>query len=317
MKFDMFLMPGQDPRDAVGIARFLETQGLNGVWIGDSPPLAWGDLYCTIALCSIVTSRLGLGTGVTNPLTRDASVTANAITTVFRLSGGRATLGIGTGDSAVRALGRRSAKLATLIDYVAQVRRICLEREVTIPVYIAASGPKALAAAGRIGDGAIVSVGTHPSLVSRALDYIERGAREAGRKLADIDVVFVAGLSIADSWQEAKRETAPLAARRAKDVQYHPEFFLPPDLEHLRAEAEYVSQNYDYREHLNADASHTRFVTDGIVDAFTLAGTATRSGEKIEAMHAVGARHILLHPSGHDRRGTMERFVEAVFPRFR
>jgi len=99
-------------------------------------------------------------------------------------------------------------------------------------------------------------------------------------------------------------------------VECHPEFFLPPELEHLRADAEYASQNHDYREHLNADASHTRLVSDGIVDAFTLAGTATRSREKIEAKHAVGARHILLLPSGHNRRRAMERFVEVAFPRF-
>ena len=58
MKFDMFLIPGQDSYDAVEIARFLETQRLNGVCIGDSPPLAWSDVYCTIALCSTVTFRL-------------------------------------------------------------------------------------------------------------------------------------------------------------------------------------------------------------------------------------------------------------------
>ena len=78
----------------------------------------------------------------------------------------------------MRAVGRRSAKLNTLTDYVAQVRRIFLKRDGAIPVYIAASGPKASEAEDRIGNGAIVSGGTHPSLVSRAFEYIERGGRD-------------------------------------------------------------------------------------------------------------------------------------------
>jgi len=170
--------------------------------------------------------------------------------------------------------------------------------------------------AGRVADGALVSVGTHPSIVARALEHIDKGAREAGRTLADLDVAFLAGLSIADSWEEARREAAPIAARRAKDAQYHPGFFFPPDLEHLRPEAEAVAREYNYQEHLSADASHIKYVTDRIVDAYTLAGTADGCADKVEAMRKAGARHVVLFPTGHDRLGALRRFVDRVLPRF-
>lgn len=317
LTFDMLVFPAQDPRGAVDIVRSLETHGFETAWLGDSPPIAWADVYATLALCSAATSRIRLGPGVTNPLTRHASVTSNAMVTLQQLSDGRAALGIGVGDSALRALGLQPATLKMLAAYIASVRQLFAERGVRIPVYMAASGPQALLMAGRLADGAIVAVGTHPSLVTRTLDQVARGAREAGRKADDVDVVFLGGLAIASTWEEAKWEAAPLTARRAKDAQYHPEFFFPPDLEHLRPDAERVARAYDYRSHMSPDSPHARLVTDQLVDAYTLAGTPDHCVAKLEAMRAVGVRHVVLVPTGHDRRGAIERFVTSVLPRFR
>jgi 5,10-methylenetetrahydromethanopterin reductase len=317
LTFDALVLPGQDPRAAVDTVRLLETHGFEAAWIGDSPPIAWADVYATLALCGAATSRIKLGPGVTNPLTRHSSVTANAMVTLHHLSGGRAALGIGVGDSALRAQGLKPATLGTLVEYIAAVRRIFTERGARIPVYMAASGPQAMLTAGRVADGAIVSIGTHPSLIGLGLEQVARGAREAGRRPVDIDTVFIAGLAIADTLEEAKREVAPIAARRAKDAQYHREFFFPPDLEHLRPDAERVARNYDYRNHLSPDSAHARLVTDQLVDAYTVAGTADACAAKLEAMHKVGVRRVILFPAGNDRRGTMELFVKSVLPRFR
>jgi 5,10-methylenetetrahydromethanopterin reductase len=317
MIFDMFVIPEQDTRNAVETVRFLDENGFDGAWLGDSPPIGWGDVYATLALCAEATTRIKLRTGVTNPITRQSMVTANAIITIDKLSNGRAHLGIGTGDSAVRAQGMKPAKFSVVIEYIEEVRRICAERGAKIPVYLAASGPKALMHAGRIADGAMVSVGTHPALVRRAIEHIEVGAKEAGRKLEDIDIAFMAGVSIADTWEEAKSEASALAARRAKDAQYHPDFFFPPELEHLRAEAVAIAQHYNYQEHLSADAAHGRLVTDRIVDAYTLAGTSEQCATKLEAMRKAGAEHVVLFPSGHDRLGAMRRFTSTVMDKFR
>jgi 5,10-methylenetetrahydromethanopterin reductase len=295
--------------------RYLEASRVDCAWIADSPPLLWPDVYVTMALCAGATSRITLAPGVTNPLTRHVSVTANAMLTLHRLSGGRTVCGIGVGYSAVRAVGMKPATLGTLDAYVGDLRRIFASQGVTIPIYVAASGPKALLAAGRMGDGAMVTVGTHPALLRRALERIRQGAWEAGRDPDAIDVVFLAGLAISDSWDEAKREASPVAARRAKDAEFHPEFFLPPELEHLRRDAEVVARAYDVQRHVDPHAPHNRLVTDQLVDALTLVGTPERVGEQIDGMREAGARRVALYPAGLERRRAVERFVADVMHR--
>jgi len=315
MKLDALVLPDPDLKVTLDLVRFLETNGFHCAWIGDSPPLGWPDVYVTLALCSAETSRITLAPGVTNPITRHPSVTANAVVTIHRLSGGRAELGIGVGYSAVRAAGLKPATIQALAEYVADLRRIFQAQDVSIPIYIAASGPKALLAAGRLGDGAMVTVGTHPALVRRALAQIRQGAEQAGRDPGAIDVVFLAGLAISHDWEQAKREASPVAARRAKDAEFHPEFFLPPELEHLRRDAEQVARHYDVRRHVDPEAPHNRLVTDELVDALTLAGTPERCAEKIEAMREAGAGRVALFPAGTERRRALELFVQSVLPR--
>lgn len=315
MKLDALVLPDPDLKVTLDLVRFLETNGFHCAWIGDSPPLGWPDVYVTLALCSAETSRITLAPGVTNPITRHPSVTANAVVTIHRLSGGRAELGIGVGYSAVRAAGLKPATIQALAEYVADLRRIFQAQDVSIPIYIAASGPKALLAAGRLGDGAMVTVGTHPALVRRALAQIRQGAEQAGRDPGAIDVVFLAGLAISHDWEQAKREASPVAARRAKDAEFHPEFFLPPELEHLRGDAEQVARHYDVRRHVDPEAPHNRLVTDELVDALTLAGTPERCAEKIEAMREAGAGRVALFPAGTERRRALELFVQSVLPR--
>jgi len=315
VKIDVLVVPERDLAPTVDLVRFLEASGVACAWIADSPPLGWSDVYVTMALCAGATARITLAPGVTNPVTRHASVTGNAMVTLHQLSGGRTVLGIGVGYSAVRAVGMKPASLGALEQYVTELRRIFHAQGVTIPIYIAASGPKALLAAGRLGDGAMVTVGTHPALLRRALDRIHQGAKEAGRDPDAVDVVFLAGLAIANDWEEAKREASPVAARRAKDAEFHPEFFLPPELEHLRRDAEAVARAYDVQRHVDPHAPHNRLVTDALVDALTLVGTPARVLQQLTAMREAGARRVALYPAGVQRRQAVERFVEAVMPR--
>src|SRR5215831_10843039 len=106
------------------IGRFaerLERDGFDGVAVVDSQNLS-GDPYVALALAATATTRLGLATGVTNSVTRHAAATATAITSVNRVSNGRAVLGIGRGDSALAHLGRAPARLAQFERYLEQVQ---------------------------------------------------------------------------------------------------------------------------------------------------------------------------------------------------
>jgi alkanesulfonate monooxygenase SsuD/methylene tetrahydromethanopterin reductase-like flavin-dependent oxidoreductase (luciferase family) len=115
--------------------------------------------------------------------------------------------------------------------------------------------------------------------------------------------------------EKAKREASPVAVRRAKDAEFHPQFFLPPELEHLRRDAEAVARHYDVHRHVDPDAPHNRLVSDALVDAMTLVGSPPRVAEQLRAIREAGAMRATLFPAGTERRRTLERFVQDVLPR--
>ena len=108
-------------RGAARAAQEIEAAGWDGMLVVDSQNLS-GDPYVSLALAATATTRLGLGTGVTNSVTRHAAATATAIASVDRISNGRAVLGIGRGDSALAHLGRAPARLAQFERYLRQLQ---------------------------------------------------------------------------------------------------------------------------------------------------------------------------------------------------
>jgi len=108
-------------RGAARTAQETEAAGWDGLLVVDSQNLS-GDPYVSLALAAVATKRIGLGTGVTNSVTRHAAATATAITSVDRISNGRAVLGIGRGDSALAHLGRAPARLKQFERYLEQLQ---------------------------------------------------------------------------------------------------------------------------------------------------------------------------------------------------
>jgi len=108
-------------RGAQRMAQEIEAAGWDGLLVVDSQNLS-GDPYVALALAAVATKRIGLGTGVTNSVTRHAAATATAITSVNRVSNGRAVLGIGRGDSALAHLGRAPARLKQFERYLGQLQ---------------------------------------------------------------------------------------------------------------------------------------------------------------------------------------------------
>ena len=105
------------PRGIRRIATDLEESGWDGLCVVDSQNLS-GDAYVALAIAAISTERIGLGTAVTNSVTRLAAATAAGIASVDRASDGRAILGIGRGDSALAHLGLAPARLNQFETYV-------------------------------------------------------------------------------------------------------------------------------------------------------------------------------------------------------
>src|SRR5919199_3851241 len=113
VSFSLGLFPIESPQRIVHLTRLAEDLGYSCVLMGDSQ-MIWREAYVILGAAAMATSRVGLSTGVTNPVTRDPSVVAAAMATLHELVGERAQLGIGTADSSVETLGKRPAKLAYL-----------------------------------------------------------------------------------------------------------------------------------------------------------------------------------------------------------
>ena len=117
------------PRGVQRVAAHAEEVGWDGLYVVDSQNLS-GDCYVALAMAAVATSKLGLGTGVTNSITRTAAATAAGIASVQRISNGRAVLGIGRGDSALAHLGRAPARVAQFGQYVEVLQAFLAGREV-------------------------------------------------------------------------------------------------------------------------------------------------------------------------------------------
>lgn len=174
-------------------------------WVPDSQ-MIWSDCYATLALAAANTSAIKLGTGVAIAGTRIAPVTAHSIASIQRIAPGRVFLGIGTGHTAMRVMGFDPVPGREFREYLRVVRGLLhgeeveythrgetrpirflheelgfLELEPRVPIYVAANGPIALAAAGEFGDGRI-SAGTEaPDGMRGSLDAMRAGAERAGR----------------------------------------------------------------------------------------------------------------------------------------
>lgn len=199
--------------DRLGLAKQAEDAGYDSFGAGEGP-LLFSEPYQYLAVAAQTTERIQLGPWVTNPLTRLAPQTANAIATLNALAPGRVFLGIGTANNAMRSMGMRPARLAELADAVQVIRRLLAgeralyellgqERyiefldpeggwyniQTPIPIYIAAGGPKSIELAGRLADGVIYCLGPDPRLIRLVRQQIDAAAARAGRDPQSIKLI--------------------------------------------------------------------------------------------------------------------------------
>ncbi len=323
-----------EPADAVvALGAEAEAGGFADLWVPDSPAL-YRDPYATLALLARATRQARLGTLATNPLTRHPAVTASAILTIQELSGGRACLGIATGDSAVRRLGAAPARLAELEAAIRLMRRLTAGSPshavegVTIrfaagppvPILVVASGLRTLELAGRVADGVVLNVGVHPHVLAAALDRIHAGARAAGRDPATIEVIVFAFCAI-----HADRAVA--AARLAPSVSWLCQRF--PDLCALaglaldsatcealsRFDADYARYDLVHAGEWAQAVQDAAFLSRDYVDAFALGGPAADVAARLRELVRLGHSRVSIRPpSREDWRATVRAFAADVIP---
>src|SRR4051794_33884809 len=201
MQFGFTLKPESSIERTVALARQAETAGFDYGWLFDSHVL-WREAYVLLSLMAQATKGLRLGTCVTNPATREPSVTASSLATLDELSGGRMDLGIGRGDSARRGLGKPPTTMATLEEAIVTIRALVAGETVsyegtdlhfpwtsgwTLPVWVAGYGPMALAMTGRIADGVILQL-ADPDLIAWFVGQVRAAEAAAGRPAGSVRV---------------------------------------------------------------------------------------------------------------------------------
>ena len=199
-----------------GSSRFAvraEELGFAGVGMPDHPHTG-KDVFVRLALAAQQTERVTLFPSVTNPVTRHPKMLASLAATLGESAPGRACLMIGSGDLAVRYLGEPGATASQLADAAETIRRT-LGSEFTlaapVPVYVNASSPRMLAAAGAAADGVYAMVGVDPEVVALAMGHVEAGTREAGRSMDNLALALGLPVFMADSREEAYESAARYA----------------------------------------------------------------------------------------------------------
>jgi 5,10-methylenetetrahydromethanopterin reductase len=321
-EFGVGLFPTEPLQKMIHLAKVTEESGYSHIWVGDSH-LIWREAYINMAAMALNTSKVKLGTGVTNPLTRHPSVVASGYATLEEYAPGRMIVGIGLGDSSVETMGMKPAKLSFFEKTMREMRELLGGKEVQletgkihllhpckgkVPIYIAASGPKMLELSGRIADGIIVLVGVADEYIAHAKEKIAAGARAAGRKLEDVNLVLWVPCAVSDK-APAKDAVKAHVAR----VVAHP---LPYVLDRQEQKVlEEIRRTYDYYHHMDQEANHAEVIPDWLVDKFAIAGTVEECRAQIERIKRTGIQQIAIipySPPGGSREETIRGFAQAM-----
>ena len=320
LEVGVFLLPDESPARTVEIIELCEDVGLAFVGVADSHML-WNDVYVILAAAAQRTSRIRLGPWVTNALTRHETVTLNAISTLNALANGRAFLGIGYGDSAVKTLGIRPQRLGELVESIDRMRTLVSGRAVRIDsaewrmetasddlyVYWAADGPKSLEDAGRYADGVVANGLLVPEHMEFMRNHIGAGAVAAGRRAGEPEIVFNTGLSIDDDSVQAREVAKPYLART---LCHNVSTWMPG------WDAAAVSEfraRYDYYRHIKADHEIAAMVPEHLVTRKAIAGTPEECVELIRLVVHHGFDKLMLLVLG-DAEATITRLARDVLP---
>lgn len=304
MEISLGLYPNAPASALVRTAQLAERSGYARIWMADSH-LLWREPHTMLGAIAQVTDRIGLATCVTNPLTRHPTVTAAAFATLAELSGGRATLGISVGDSSLKSMGLKPATMARLADCIRDLRAlfageaavvaggdaatVSYAGQHTVPIDIAATGPKMLKLSGAIADGVVLMNGVAPELIQAACDLIAEGAREAGRDPASVRRVVWAACHV--SAENPQRSINLCKYNVARAILRN----IPgPIDERTRAVAEQVRARYDYAQHGDAAADFAELIPDDIVPRFAFAGSPDDIRGQIRALEGLGIEEVAL-----------------------
>jgi probable F420-dependent oxidoreductase len=326
MQFGFTLKPDHTIERTLALARQAEEAGFEYGWLFDSHVL-WRDPYPLLTLIAGATTRLRLGTCVTNPGTREPSVTASLLATLDEISDGRMDLGIGRGDSARRVLGKPPITLAHTEEAIHVIRTLVAGESITyegtelvfpwtrgwtLPVWVAGYGPMAIAMTGRVADGIILQI-ADPDLIRWFVGQLREAATAAGRDPVSLKVQAAAPAHIGsrDLGRERTRWFPALVSNHVVDlVNKYPREELPEAL------TGYITDRtgYDYLHHAEVGSSNATFVGDEVTDRFCVLGSAEEHVAKLRELADAGVDQFNLYLMNGDEEDQLEAYGKDVIP---
>ena len=315
----------------VDLARRAEAYGFTHVWTFDSHIL-WQEPYPIHTEILANTRNVTVGPMVTNPATRDWTVTASVFATLNEMFGNRTVVGIGRGDSAVRVTNGKPTTLETLRQAVHVIRELANGRAVEhrgstirfrwasksrVQVWIAGYGPKALKLIGEVGDGFILQL-ADPDIASWTIAAVRRAAEEAGRDPAEITMCVAAPAFVGGDLAYAREQCrwfGGMVGNHVADIvaRYGDSSEVP------RALTDYIKGRvgYDYNEHGQVGNVHTQFVPDEIVDRFCILGPLEEHVRRLEELRKLGVDQFALYLQHDAKDETLAAYGEQVIPAIR
>jgi probable F420-dependent oxidoreductase len=316
----------------VDLAKKAEAYGFTYVWAFDSHIL-WQEPFPIFAQILAETRNVIVGPMVTNPATRDWTVTASLFATLNEMYGNRTVIGIGRGDSAVRVTNGKPTTLATLRESIHVIRELANGRsvnykdsELRLPwagksraeVWVAAYGPKALALTGEVGDGFILQL-ADPSITEWTIKAVRDAAEAAGRDPKSVKICVAAPAYVTDGSEagmahglEQCRWFGGMVGNHVADIveRYGDSAPVP------KALTDYIKgrKGYDYNEHGKAGNSHTNFVPDEIIDRFCIVGPVEAHVKRLNELRDMGVDQFSVYLQHDAKDETLRAYGEKVIP---
>jgi probable F420-dependent oxidoreductase len=332
MDFGLVLQADPPPSRLVALAKRAEQYGFSHLWTFDSH-LLWMEPYVLYSQILAETRRLTVGPFVTNPATRDWTVTASLFATLNEMYGNRTICGIGRGDSAVRVLNGKPSTVREMRAATHVIRELANCRSVSVngselrfpwatssrlEVWIAAYGPLALTAAGEVGDGYILQL-ADLEIARWMIGFVRDAAAAAGRDPSAIKFCVAAPAYVTDGSEaelaharEQCRWFGGMVGNHIADIvrRYGADAAVPQAL------TDYIAgrEGYDYNEHGRAGNTHAAFVPDEIVDRFCILGSVEQHVAKLNALRELGVDQFGLYLQHDSKDDTLAAYGDHVMP---
>jgi probable F420-dependent oxidoreductase len=328
MDFGVVLQTNPPASRVVDLARRAEDLGFSHAWTFDSH-LLWQEPYVIYSAVLAATRRLMVGPMVTNPATRDWTVTASLFATLNEMYGNRTVCGIGRGDSAVRVINGKPTTLAQLrecihvvrelangraVDYAGSTLRLPWASRSELEVWVAAYGPKALQLTGEVGDGFILQL-ADPDITAWTIARVRAAAEAAGRDPASVRICVAAPAYVGDDLEHQRdqcRWFGGMVGNHVADIveRYGTEGGVP------KALTDYIRdrKGYDYNEHGKAGNTHADFVPDSIVDRFCLLGPVEAHVARLKELQELGVDQFAVYLQHDGKDSTLLAYGEHVIP---